>query len=165
MMQNLVLAVQNSVDVSNIGAASATVAFFRTLGGAIGVSVLGVILANSVRDNIVAGLTALGPKAAAAAAQAHGGTGTLDLKHMPAPIAGIVRASYGDATGHIFLVSAVFAVVALLAVLFVKEVPLRTTVSVTEAADSPVDPVPAPTSAPVRRSPLRRAVPDSPGAG
>ena len=36
MMQNLVLAVQNSVDVSNIGAASATIAFFRTLGGAIG---------------------------------------------------------------------------------------------------------------------------------
>jgi EmrB/QacA subfamily drug resistance transporter len=128
MMQNLVLAVQNSVDVSNIGAASATVAFFRTLGGAIGVSVLGAILANGVRDNIVAGLTALGPKAAAAA-QAGGGTGTLDIKDMPEPVAGIVRAAYGDATGHIFMISAVFAVVALLAVLFLKEVPLRTTVS------------------------------------
>ena len=40
-----------------------------------------------------------------------------------------MRAAYGDATGHIFLISAVFAAVALLAVLFVKEVPLRTTVS------------------------------------
>jgi EmrB/QacA subfamily drug resistance transporter len=128
MMQNLVLAVQNTVDVGNIGAASATIAFFRTLGGAIGVSVLGAILANDVRDNIATGLARLGPKAAAAA-QSGGGTGTLDIKDMPAPIGQIVRAAYGDATGHIFLISAVFAVVALLAVLFVKEVPLRTTVS------------------------------------
>jgi len=131
MMQNLVLAVQNSVDVANVGAASATIAFFRTLGGAIGVSVLGAILANDVRDKIAAGLAALGPKAAAAA-QSGGGTGTLDLKDMPAPIAGLVRSAYGDATGHIFMVSAAFAVVALLAVLFVKEVPLRTTVSMAD---------------------------------
>ncbi len=136
MMQNLVLAVQNSVDVSNVGAASATIAFFRTLGGAIGVSVLGAVLANGVRDNITAGLTALGPKAAAAA-QSSGGTGTLDIKDMPDPIAAIVRAAYGDATGHIFMISAAFAVVAFIAVLFVKEVPLRTTVSIAEPAREP----------------------------
>ena len=50
MMQNLVLAVQNTVDVRDIGAASATVAFFRTLGGAVGVSVLGAVLATQVQD-------------------------------------------------------------------------------------------------------------------
>jgi MFS family permease len=137
MMQNLVLAVQNSVDVSNIGAASATIAFFRTLGGAIGVSVLGAVLANSVRDSIVTGVAKLGPKAAAAA-QSSGGTGTLDLKDMPGPIANIVRAAYGDGTGQIFLISAVFATVALLAVLFLKEVPLRTTVSMTEEVSAVV---------------------------
>jgi MFS family permease len=145
MMQNLVLAVQNSVDVSNVGAASATVAFFRTLGGAIGVSVLGAVLANGVRDNIVTGLTALGPKAVAAA-QASGGTGTLDIKDMPSAVAGIVRASYGDATGHIFMLSAVFAVVALLAVLFVKEVPLRSTVSAAAPASDPAAAGPTPTA-------------------
>ena len=52
---------------------------------------------------------------------------------MPAPIRHIVRAAYGDATGHIFLISAVVAVVALLAVLFIKEVPLRTTVWIGES--------------------------------
>ncbi|MDU0313925.1 MDR family MFS transporter [Phycicoccus sp. M110.8] len=135
MMQNLVLAVQNSVDVRDIGAASASIAFFRTLGGAMGVSVLGAVLANGVRDHVAEGLRALGPKAAAAA-QSGGGTGTLDIKDMPAPIREIVRAAYGDSTGHIFLIAAVFGVVALLAVLFVKEVPLRTTVSMTE--ESPV---------------------------
>ena len=131
MMQNLVLAVQNSVDVRDIGAASASIAFFRTLGGAMGVSVLGAILANGVRDNIAEGLRALGPKAVAAA-KSSGGTGTLDIKAMPEPIATVVRAAYGDATGHIFLVGAIFALVALLAAVFIKEVPLRTTVSLTE---------------------------------
>ncbi|WP_200949211.1 MDR family MFS transporter [Phycicoccus sp. Soil748] len=133
MMQNLVLAVQNSVDVRDIGAASASIAFFRTLGGAMGVSVLGAVLANGVRDHIVEGLKALGPKAAAAA-QSGGGTGTLDVKDMPAPIREIVRAAYGDSTGHIFLIAAAFGVVALLAVLFVKETELRTTVSMADEA-------------------------------
>jgi EmrB/QacA subfamily drug resistance transporter len=131
MMQNLVLAVQNSVDVTQVGAASAAIAFFRTLGGAIGVSVLGAILANRARDGIVDGIAALGPKAAAAV-RSSGNSATLDIAHMPEPLAGIVRAAYGDATGHIFMVGFWFAVVALLAVVFLREVPLRTTVSMTE---------------------------------
>ena len=48
---------------------------------------------------------------------------------MPPVIATIVRTAYGDATGHIFLVAAVVAVVALVAVIFIREVPLRTTVA------------------------------------
>jgi EmrB/QacA subfamily drug resistance transporter len=131
MMQNLVLAVQNSVDVTQVGAASAAIAFFRTLGGALGVSVLGAILANRARDGIVDGIAALGPKAAAAV-RSSGNSATLDIAHMPEPLAGIVRAAYGDATGHIFMVGFWFAVVALLAVVFLREVPLRTTVSMTE---------------------------------
>jgi hypothetical protein len=131
MMQNLVLAVQNAVDVRDIGAASASIAFFRTLGGAVGVSVLGAILANRARDGIVEGITALGPKAAAAV-RSSGNSATLDIRHMPEPLATIVRAAYGDATGHIFMVGFWFAVVAMLAVVFLREVPLRTTVSMAE---------------------------------
>jgi EmrB/QacA subfamily drug resistance transporter len=127
LMQNLVLAVQNNVDVRDIGAASAAVSFFRSLGGAIGVSALGAVLANVVQNQVVEGLAALGPNAAAAAAS--GGSGTLDLKDMPPVVATIVRTAYGDATGRIFLVAAVVAVVALVAVVFIKEVPLRTTVA------------------------------------
>ena len=37
LLQNYVLAVQNTVDVTQVGSASATVAFFRSLGGAVGV--------------------------------------------------------------------------------------------------------------------------------
>ncbi len=127
LMQNLVLAVQNTVDVRDIGAASAAVSFFRSLGGAVGVSALGAVLANLVQNQVHDGLVALGPAAAAAAGS--GESGTLDLNHMPPIIAAIVRTSYGDATGHIFLVAAAVAVVALVAVVFIREVPLRTTVS------------------------------------
>ncbi len=60
LMQNLVLAVQNTVDVSQVGAASASVAFFRSLGGAIGDSALGAVLASRVKDLMISGLLALG---------------------------------------------------------------------------------------------------------
>jgi hypothetical protein len=135
MMQNLVLAVQNTVDVRDVGADSATIAFFRTLGGAVGVSALGAVLANQVTGDIRDGLAKLRPDAAAAAGSS---SGTLNLKEMPAPVATIVRAAYGDATGHVFLIAAAVSVVALVAVLFIREVPLRTTVSMgDEAAVAP----------------------------
>jgi EmrB/QacA subfamily drug resistance transporter len=47
-LQNFVLVVQNTVPLSDIGAASATVSFFRSLGGTVGVAVLGAVLARQV---------------------------------------------------------------------------------------------------------------------
>ncbi|WP_374200343.1 MFS transporter [Arthrobacter sp. M4] len=123
LMQNLVLAVQNTVRASDIGTASASVAFFRSVGGAIGVSVLGAVMSNHVKDLVVQGL-------AAAHIPVSGGSGggNMDIVDLPAPIRDIMRAAYGDATAQIFLIAAAIAVVALLAVLFIKEVPLRRTV-------------------------------------
>lgn len=125
MMQNLVLAVQNTVDVGDIGATSASVAFFRSLGGALGVSVLGAVLAGRVHTLIVDGLTALGVSGGGASAPA-----SLDLSRLPGPIVQVVRAAYGDATGLIFLIAAGAAAVSLLAVIFIAEVPLRKTVAI-----------------------------------
>ena len=124
LLQNLVLAVQNTVDVTQVGAASGTVAFFRSLGGAIGVSVLGAVLANRVSDLMASGLARMGIDTSGLGA----GSGTLDLNAMPAPIRELTRASYGDATGRIFLIAAVVAVVSVLCVVAIREVPLRTTV-------------------------------------
>jgi len=79
LIQNIVLAVQNTVDVSQVGATSATVSFFRSLGGAVGVAVLGAVLANHVTAKVVEGLQAAGVPSG-------GGAGaTLDLKDLPAP--------------------------------------------------------------------------------
>ena len=142
LMQNLVLAVQNTVRAQDIGSASASVAFFRSVGGAIGVSVLGAVMGNHVKDLATDGLAKLG-------IQAGGNSGaTLDLKDLPAPIAGIMRSAYGDATAGIFMISAGVAVVALIAVLFIKEIPLRRTVEMTpeptQQAQAPGGARPAP---------------------
>jgi EmrB/QacA subfamily drug resistance transporter len=122
LIQNIVLAVQNTVDVRQIGATSATVSFFRSLGGAVGVAVLGALLANHVQSNVVSGLKAAGLSSSGQAGS------NLDLKDLPGPIQLIVRAAYGDSFGLLFLIAAGFAVVTLVAVVMVKEVPLRTTI-------------------------------------
>ncbi|WP_306209128.1 MDR family MFS transporter [Actinoplanes sp. RD1] len=57
-LQNFVLVVQNAVPLADIGAASATVSFFRSLGGTIGVTVLGAVLARQVAAHTAEGLPA-----------------------------------------------------------------------------------------------------------
>ncbi|MGY1726091.1 DHA2 family efflux MFS transporter permease subunit [Geodermatophilus sp. SYSU D01062] len=121
-MQNLVLAVQNTVAASDLGAASSAVAFFRSLGGTIGVSVLGAVLSNRVTALITAGL----PPEVAAAGGGSGSVGLASLKDAPPAIQALIRVSYGDATGRVFLVSAVISVVAVAAILLIREVALRT---------------------------------------
>ncbi|GLY06621.1 MFS transporter [Actinoplanes sp. NBRC 101535] len=58
-MQNFVLVVQNTVPLRDIGTASSTIAFFRSLGGTVGVSVLGAIYARGLdtttTDNVAYG--------------------------------------------------------------------------------------------------------------
>jgi MFS family permease len=119
-MQNLVLAVQNSVAASDLGAASSTVTFFRSMGGTIGVSVLGAVLASRVSELTTEGL------ATAGVAVPVGDVGIGSLNELPPAVAGIVRAAYGDATAMIFLIAGALAIVTLLAVLAIREVPLRT---------------------------------------
>jgi hypothetical protein len=99
----------------------------------VGVSVLGAVLASRVTDGIAEGLSAMGAKTSGSAAGA-----SLDLDALPAAIAQLVRSTYADATGHIFVIAAAVSLVALVAMLFIKEVPLRTSVHLTEAQESAV---------------------------
>ncbi|MET8044481.1 MDR family MFS transporter [Micromonospora sp. NPDC005215] len=120
-MQNLVLAVQNTVGTHELGAASSVVAFFRSLGGAIGVAALGAVLAHKVKDYTADGLAQLGIPASSS-----GSGGTLpDVHTLPGPLRAVVESAYGHGAGDIFLTAAPFALVALIAVAFIKEVPLR----------------------------------------
>ncbi|WP_375425095.1 MFS transporter [uncultured Friedmanniella sp.] len=133
LVQNIVLAVQNTVDVANIGATSATISFFRSLGGAVGVAVLGAILASQVTDHIATGLRGAGVATGGAS------TGDLDIKDLPAPIQAIVHAAYGDSFGLLFAIAAGISVLTLVAVLAVREVPLRNTVSLQPTATAAGD--------------------------
>ncbi|MFL6059582.1 MAG: MDR family MFS transporter, partial [Marmoricola sp.] len=123
-MQNLVLAVQNNASAADMGAASSLVAFFRSMGGSIGVSALGALLSSQVSEKVTTGLAHLGIRATGS--QSHE---IPDLSAMPAPVRGVFEHAFGAATGDLFLVAAPLALLALVAVLFIKEVPLRTTLA------------------------------------
>jgi MFS family permease len=122
-MQNLVLAVQNNSAQSDLGAASSVVSFFRSLGGSIGVSVLGAILSHQVAATVTSGLTATGATGAA-----HRTSEIPVLSALPAPVRALYESAFGESTGHLFLIAAPFAMLALVCVLFIREVPLRTTI-------------------------------------
>ncbi len=95
--QVLITAVQNSVDRRELGLAMAVTGFFRALGGAVGAAALGAVFAARV---------------------GHAGSGTLALAH--AGRSGVISGVH-----TVFLVAAPLALVALLAVLALREVPLR----------------------------------------
>ncbi|MFC6133616.1 MULTISPECIES: MDR family MFS transporter [Streptomyces] len=125
MMQNLVLATQNQVAPEDLGAASSVVTFFRSLGGAMGVSALGAVMANRVTHYVQDGLAALGPKAAALGHGGTGGGGIPDLDKLPAPIREVIETAYGHGVGDVFLYAAPFALLGLVLVVFIKEVALK----------------------------------------
>jgi EmrB/QacA subfamily drug resistance transporter len=132
LMQNLVLVVQNTVDVTDVGAASGVVSFFRSLGGTIGVAALGAVLASNVTGKIAAGLAKAGIPVTGG-----GDAGSLDLDKMPPAVAGIVRTAYADATGRIFLIAGLIAIVTFVAVALMPVTELRTTIRKVE--DTPRD--------------------------
>lgn len=133
LMQNLVLAVQNTLDVTEIGSGTSTVAFFRSLGGAIGVSALGAVLGSRITSLITEGLTAVGIDVSALG----GGTSAVpDVSTLPEPIKTVVEAAYGEAIADLFLIAVPIGVITLIAVLFLEEVPLGKRSGVEQLLDS-----------------------------
>ncbi|MCD9879705.1 MFS transporter [Streptomyces guryensis] len=122
-LQNFVLVVQNTVPLKDVGAASSTVSFFRSLGGTIGVSVLGAVLARQVHDGIANGMASAGMSGAGLPSEA--------AAQSPATRE-IIRIAYGDATAQIFLLSAAAAVLAIVAALLLKPVNLRSSLDLPE---------------------------------
>lgn len=124
LMQQLVLVVQNTVSMQDMGAGSSLVAFVRSLGGAIGVSVLGAVLATKAASAIESGLTKAGVSEGSGGGLQPGQVP--DLSTLPEPIVRIIEHAYGIGVAEIFLVAAPMAVVAFIAVSLMKEVPLGT---------------------------------------
>ncbi|MEV7965686.1 MFS transporter [Sphaerisporangium sp. NPDC088356] len=119
-MQNLVLSVQNQVRPQELGAASSLVAFFRTLGGAVGVGALGAVLGHRVIQYLEEGLAKIG-------VHSNLSNGSIPrLSDLPGPVRTVVTGAYGHGVGDVFLYAAPSALLALIAILFIKEIPLRT---------------------------------------
>ncbi|MFG2263368.1 MFS transporter [Streptomyces sp. NPDC048720] len=147
MMQNLVLATQNQVAPSDLGSASSTVTFFRSLGGAVGVSALGAVMSRRITHYVTDGIGSLSPKYQAAMAGS-GSTDTIpDMDKLPLPIRTLLESAYGHGIADVFYIAAALAAVAFLITLFIKEVPLKTKGALAQAADADapaLDPAAAP---------------------
>ncbi|MFJ4423361.1 MFS transporter [Streptomyces bobili] len=126
MMQNLVLSTQNQVAPSDLGAASSTVTFFRSLGGAMGVSALGAVMANRIGDYAEDGIAGLGPDYASAAGGSGSGDAIPDMDKLPLPLRTVMESAYGHGIADVFMIAAAMALLAFLITLFIKEVPLKT---------------------------------------
>ncbi|MEU5765677.1 MFS transporter [Streptomyces asoensis] len=138
MMQNLVLSTQNQVAPSDLGAASSTVTFFRSLGGAVGVSALGAVMAHRITDYAKDGIAGLGPQYASLASGSSSSSEIPDMDKLPAPLRTVMESAYGHGIADVFLIASVLALLAFLITLFIKEVPLRTKGALAQAAaDSP----------------------------
>ncbi|MUT92452.1 MFS transporter [Streptomyces sp. Z38] len=150
MMQNLVLCTQNQVAPSDLGAASSVVTFFRSLGGAVGVSVLGSVMSSRISHYAADTIGTLSPQEQAAAAKASGSGTIPDMDLLPPGIRTWLESAYGHGIADIFLYVAPIALLGFLVTVFIKEVPLRTTGALAQAAQEQAaaagDPV-APTAA------------------
>ncbi|PRB11272.1 MDR family MFS transporter [Microbacterium sp. MYb62] len=140
-MQNLVLIVQNVAKPSEMGVASSGVTFFRSLGGTVGVSVMGAVLANSLtglfsdgKERIGAAIAQLGDKGAEVAAQLSSGT-LPEVRLLPEPVRSIIEDFYAQAISHAFLIGIPLAVISLIAILFLPNRPL-TTMTTSERAQA-----------------------------
>ena len=156
------IVVQNAFSASRLGVVTASLAFFRSIGGAVGAALLGSVMIGRFTDDVQAGLAALPP-----ADTSHMGTLTNSaqvlmnatnteiataLSPYGAPGAAIAARletirNTGIASGisEVFAIGAGLMVVAFVASLFLREIPLRTTNEETAAA-GPYTPPPLPTS-------------------
>lgn len=125
VMQVLILATQNAVEHKDLGVATSGATFFRSLGGAMGVAVFGALLTSRLHVTIPDQLTAAGVPPA----QLTGGAPTLgspaQIDALPEPIHTAVITGFAEALQTVFLAAVPFALLGLIVVLFLKELPLR----------------------------------------
>lgn len=141
VMQVVVVVVQNAVSYDDLGVATSSATFFRSIGGSFGTAVFGAVFAGQLASNLTerAEQIRLPP-----------GVEPMDLEADPRVLdrlpprdqAGFLEA-YADAIDVVFLTAVPVAVVGLVLAVFLKQIPLRTTIG-TPDLDASVSPVAAP---------------------
>ncbi|MEU5317288.1 MDR family MFS transporter [Streptomyces sp. NPDC021056] len=126
-MQVLTIAVQNTVDYTDLGTATSGVTFFRTLGSSFGTAVFGTIYANSLEPNLEEGVaraaqTGSGLDPAVIAKAATSPEGVHDL---PPAVASPIIDAYADTIQTVFLWTVPVAALGFVVALFLKQVQLR----------------------------------------
>jgi EmrB/QacA subfamily drug resistance transporter len=131
-MQVMVLAVQNSTERQDMGTATSTVTFFRTIGSSFGAAIFGAILVTRLNHH----LAQLLPQAASQNISANSfQSGVSHLASLPPQVSHTVFVAFAQAFSDIFIVAIPFAVITLIVAFFLREAPLRTSITEDLKAD------------------------------
>ncbi|MFJ8194911.1 MDR family MFS transporter [Streptomyces sp. NPDC096094] len=149
LMQITMLVAQNSVEMKDMGVASSSTTLFRTLGSSFGVAIMGALFNHRVQDVMAEKAGALGSEVTEQSAQLDAAS----LAKLPEAARVAYQEAVSSGTHGAFLLGAVVAVVALVAAVFVKEVPLKG--AGPKAADAPAD---GDDSAAAAKAPVTEAV-------
>lgn len=128
-MQILTLVVQNTFPLREVGTATAANNYFRQIGASLGAAVVGSIFVSRLTSLLSENLPS-------SSAGATGGTDSLTpelVKNLPSALKTAVIDSYNDALTPIFLIMVPLVLLAAVLLLFVKEVPLATTLEQSSA--------------------------------
>lgn len=119
VMPILTLAVQNDVEREDIGTATSTVTFFRSIGSSLGAAIFGAILSNRLAHHLAAAMPTGG--------QSHVGMSELNsLDHLPPAVLHKVIEAFALSFADVFLYAIPFTVLALVIALFLRNKPLKT---------------------------------------
>ncbi len=125
-MQVLTIAVQNTVEYTDLGTATSGVTFFRTLGSSFGTAVFGTIYANTLKPNLADGVAEaarVGGTDPAAVTKA--ATSPEGLHSLPSATAAPLVKAYAETLQTVFLWTVPVAALGFLVSLFLKQVQLR----------------------------------------
>jgi hypothetical protein len=124
VMQVLVLVVQNDARPQEIGVATSTATFFRSVGGSFGVAIFGTIFASRLADQ----LSRL-PHSVTARLGSGVHLNPEQARHLPPAVHADFLQAFAHALHGVFLFGMALAVVPFLLSWLLKEVPLRTTLA------------------------------------
>ncbi len=136
-LQVYTLIVQNATARRDLGVATASTQFFRNVGSTVGIAVFGTIMSSGLAGNIASHLPPGVAEQMAASGQEVNAGAVLDpsvLAGLPAEVATGVQRGLADSLHDVFLWGLVPFVLALVATVFIKELPLRNTVHTADEA-------------------------------
>ncbi|MFB4424896.1 DHA2 family efflux MFS transporter permease subunit [Streptomyces sp. QL37] len=134
VMQVLVLIVQNSVGYEDLGVATSGATFFRSIGASFGVAVFGTIFTNRLSGKLEEALSgrALPPGVDAGALAAD----PRAIGRLPAALRPSVLSAYSTSITDVFLYAVPVVLVAFVFAWFLKEEPLRGSVTAPDSSET-----------------------------
>ena len=122
LMQTTMLIAQNSVEQKDLGVASSTATFFRSIGGSFGVALFGTIFVRHLESDLA---SKLGPAAAERMTSGGGQVDPSKLGGLPLPQKAALFEGIASSLSTVFAWAIPFAAVVAVLALFIKEIKLR----------------------------------------